>query len=190
MAIIKQFDDYFCKIKHRVKVKCSAATGKFSIDLPEEAHEAISKQVTANTLNEVVQKYKAAKSQFTKAASKVTKVILVKFDDKISFADGINFEFACGVFEKTEWPNISESVKYYAEDSSLPDEVDFCTNLNSWDVEKECVELIWTEEQENFFTKFSKALLALVEKMDNFTKSKNALLSLIKNQKTLPSWTE
>ena len=188
MAIVKQYDDYFCKIRHRVKIKCSASTGKFSIELPVEAHEAISERVTANTFNEVVQKYKAAKIQFTQAASRITKVILVKFDNKISFADGINFEFACGVFEKTEWPNISEAVKYYAEDSGLPDEVDFCSNVSTWDVENECVELIWTAEQEQFFVKFSEALLVLVEKMKDFTKSKKSLLSFMTYQKSLPGW--
>lgn len=188
MAIVKQYESYFGKIYHKVQVKCSARTGKFSIELPVEAHIPIGKTVGGMTLKEVQTEYRNASNRFNEESCVTTKIIVVKYDNNDGgfLSDGISIGFACGVFEKHKWPGISENVKYTPEDSSLPDEVDFHSKLWPGDIGDNCVELLWTAEYEAFLAQLGKAFLILAKRMDEFTASKKSLLEFIKNQKLLP----
>ena len=186
MAIVKQYQCYFGKIKHYVKVKYSSATGQFSIDLPVEAHSVIGKALQAETLKKVQAAYKDAATRFEQASVKTSKIIVVKFDKEITFAEGIAFGFCCGVYEKQEWPGVSEHAHYVEVDNALPDEVQPQT-YSDWSLAN-FVQIPWTQPQEETLSQIAKAFLALVAKMKEFTASTKALGDFLSRQKLLPGW--
>lgn len=188
MAIIKQYDDYFGKVKHRVQIKCSGATGIFSIALPPEVHGAMGEKVEAKTLEEVQVKYRAAAIQYKVESTKIEKVLIVKFTDDISFANNVSFSLECGVFEKLTWPGISDSEKYEPVESTIPEEAAFEGILWPGDVERNGLVFAWTAEKEQFLASMCEAFMSLITKMREFTKSKKALIGLMNTQKLLPSW--
>lgn len=190
MAVVKTYDSYFGKIRHRVKVKCSASDGMFSIELPGAAEPLLGKTIKAETLLAVEDKYREASRRFKQASSKEQKVIIVKFDDEVSFGKGIAFDLACGVYIKRVWSGEFGSIDYKLEDSTLPDEVEFDTKLWPSDVEANCVELPWTEDREQFMVAVANAFIELVARMNKFCASERSFLDFMKVQKVLPAWRE
>lgn len=197
MAVVKTFDGYFAKINHKVKVKYSNRTEKFTIALPSAVWPAMGKEVESDTLSGVERAFKEASVRYMETATTEKKVILVEFEcsmheEGYSWDHGVRLNIQAGVFLKSIYkrPGDSTIEEYDQTESSIPDLANFGNNdYHGGHVEDgKCIELPWTEETENRITTIVKALMALGENMAKVTKSKKSLLDFVNTQKLLPEY--